>query len=284
MDLAKKIKNQRTLCFWILVSKKNFFGDSSAYPKSLLKNKRGFVTITLLALFPLLICSTLCCLTLGWFLGEKEKMQMICEDHTLAAQTALIDGANRLVQLNPQVDALVIDKQSLELALSLAVTPAEKFAIATQLTIVRFKIIALRTQQKLIIKTTETRALLQLQQINIKTRREAIWIPKLWQSSRRLISATRFKKPRLQVDAHYADRMIPTYHIPQNYSSRQTIYVQIEIRGPTPFPKWIPELSKQQFYWQENCSSHPRQGGLKWQSYLGKGKHFGSFSSFLPAF
>jgi len=216
-------------------------------------------------------------LAAAWFLKEKEKLQMQCEVQVLRAQDHLVLGAEKLMALNPSVDALVIEKKALRTAIAVAVTPAEKAALAAQLAIVIFKISALRTQQRLIVKNSEAAAFAALAAIEKIAAQEALRLKKFWRS-RILKSAVRFRRPMLMLEKRHTDPSIPTYHAPLNFSQLQTIDVNISIFGSRLFEYWLRTLETSHFNWQENCSSHPRQGGLKWQSYLGKGKFYGSSS------
>lgn len=271
MDDLKRIKSSRV--FGPTGLKKIFhFRNFSAARQPNLKNEEGFALVLLLSLLPMIVSGMFCILALSWFFCEKEKIQMTCERKNLAAQNELIDGANRLIALNPRVEALVLEKRMAEIEVAASVTPVDKAAAVAHLMIVRMRILALRAQQLLLIRTSEALALEELARIELAARSEAQHITSTWNAPRALQSITHFELPVMQVDPHFSDPMIPTYRIPENFSRRQTIDVDILIAGPQPFPKWIDPLWKGTFHWQENCSSHPQRGGFGWQSHLGRAR------------
>lgn len=236
-----------------------------------MKSQKGFVVMTLLSVLPLLISASLGILGLIWFISAKEKLQWICEEGVLEAQKNLLEGAQRLTQLNPHVEYLVLEKKFLQQAIKAAFTPAEKAALTARLLIIIGQMHSLRRTQLTIISSSQALAEKSLSQTATKSRRHALGIQKLWRS-RPLTHQTSYNKAQIAMEARYKDPLIPIYLYPISYEYEQHLNVRIHLSGQI-FPKWLSTLTPESFRWRESCASQPQhKGEFRWQSSLAAAK------------
>lgn len=221
----------------------------------------------------MIVAGALSILPIGSFVLQKQKVNLICENFVLEAQEHLVEGETKLLQLNPQVRALVLQKKTLERAMRLAPTPILKAAIAAKLAIVLAQIGILRTQQILIFKTQEIKALKSMLLLRKNLRSQLNKFEKAW-GAPPLVPLINSTPPKIKLIEVKVDPTIPIYEAPPNLSVLQTLEVEILVRGERIFPRWIKFLRTQKIFWQESCSSHPQKGIVQWQSHLGKGKFF----------
>ena len=127
---------------------------------------------------------------MSWFLTEKQKLQKTCQTQILKSQQSLIDGGQALIQLNPLVNMLVLEKNHWQNAAAIDPTPPGKAAALAQLARVTLQINLLRQKQNLLIQLSEFKAFKDLLSLQYKLRKQVRTISKLW--------GTKLPRPRVQ--------------------------------------------------------------------------------------
>jgi len=96
---------------------------------------------------------------------------------------------------------------------------------------------------------------------------EAAEIGKAW-AHRPLHSSVTKTTPRIHLRPTFIDPALPVYKEPLQFSQLQSIHTHIRFYGRQLFPAWLEFLNSKDLpiNWQETCSSHPKKGGLQWQS------------------
>jgi hypothetical protein len=219
------------------------------------KSNQGFVTTFALTFLPILIFSGLSVLATCWFIDQKEQVQWTCESKTLAAQESLLQGVRLLLKLNPFIEAFVLEKKTLQLALLAAVTPADRALLLARLAVVRVRLLALKKQQDFLFYFYPEQARMNLNSLRITLSSQVNKMERQWNTHLRL----QVSHSRLKINLHKKriDELAHTYHIPPLFQNKQELYTSIFISGERLFPKWLAWISSKPLYWKESCNTKP---------------------------
>lgn len=215
-------------------------------------------------LLPLFIFSALCGLATIWFIEQKEQLQWTCESQNLKAQKALIRGMTQLLSLNPIIEAIVLERRMVQIALAASPTPAEKVALTARLIMLNLQLTNLATHQKSLILSAQTIAGKELFDLRQKLQEHVKRMGREWSVSLHLhmwTSSARIKLRRQQIEP-----LAAIYVEHPFLSAQQKIKVDIAITGERLFPDWLKWISDKPLIWKEQCLTQPQKENLLWNA------------------
>jgi hypothetical protein len=240
----------------------------------LIRQEQGFTLVYVCLFLGMSAAIAFALMPVAWFIIEKQKIQLYCEKNVLQSQESLVIGENQLLAMNPPIHALILQKKSLEMAIAAAPAPPVQAALAARLLTVIAQLRTLRFRQQGIVRIFESRAQASLVILQTRIRRELLHIQRSLETPPLLVFF-KITPAKMRLVPIFLDPLIPIYEPPPGFSFLQTLSVELKVQGRHLFPSWVHLLqSRQHLYWREFCSSHPKQGGTQWQSYLGMGKFF----------
>jgi hypothetical protein len=241
---------------------------------ALIGQEQGFTLVYVCLFLGMSVAIAFALMPVAWFIIEKQKIQLLCEKNVLAAQENLVKGENQLLAMNAPIQALVLQKRALETAIAAAPAPPLQAALTARLLAVVAQMRTLRLRQQLTIKVSESRAQKSLVIFQMRVRKEIRNIQRALKSPPLLVFFN-LTPVKMKLVPIFLDPLIPIYKPPPGLPFLQTLSFELRIKGRQFFPSWLSLLkSKNHFFWREFCSSHPKQGGFQWESYLGTGKYF----------
>lgn len=182
----------------------------------IIKSEKGFLTVTLLALLPLLIAVGVALSFSSRLLFQWHQTHKICRSESMGLQNQLGMLLKSLLLLNPQAHKLRLDKIATAAKLAMAVANANPPAITlytAKLKMIQAKQAQLDRQQKLILATAKTRLIKWQVAMSLKLRTKI-------QGPLRLESSNR---EALAVEPWPKGALAPTYRTKENFAQQQMV-------------------------------------------------------------
>lgn len=262
-------RNHRSYCCE-QTAEKNFSPAHSSHSQRNFSpvNKRGFALALALTLIPFFLGSVLAAGGLFAYLYAKNELFYQCERSLLKAQDTLLQGEEKILRLNPQIEQLVLEKRILNKALMVAPTPIERVAIRAELTRIELALYSLKLQQNFLKISSEQRAQYEMflaERTQLQKLRD---FSQLWKA--RLFAHAFKTVPRMQIIAKPIDPSAKIYKIPPQMSFLQTLTLRWSLSGTSLFPRWMQFLHSRRFYWQDSCSTYPQHTkDTRWHAEIG---------------
>lgn len=233
-------------------------------------NRKGFMTVGLIIYLPVLFSLIFSFYWIVWFLNQKHKLDNICYQYLLAAQDHLVDGNNKLLQLNPQAQRLINEKKFWSQVLKTA-PPKLKAAAYLRKKQIMAQQVLLKTTQKRVRETAEFQSQKQMRTLHTEMNKQFRRIHDFWQTQSNQSARVRpmWRESQIQVDQR---DIAPTYKRSQAHSQLQTLKISWSFPLAHIIPQWMVRLANVQPSWHGLCESHPYNQGEKWQSSIGAGK------------
>ncbi len=234
-------------------------------------NSRGFAFALGLSLLPLVIGAFSAASGLFIYVYKKNELLYQCESALLKAQEILLEGEEKILQLNPQIEQLVIEKRILKQALAVAPTPIERVAIRAELTRIEIMLYNLKFRQYFFKNSSENMAQLVMLNVERSLLQKLRQFSKDWKAS---LHAQVFKNaPAMKIVEKKIDPSAKIYLVPPQMSSLQTLTLRWSLQGTSLFPRWLTYLHSQRFFWQDSCSTYPQAKELRWHAEIAAAAH-----------
>lgn len=242
---------------------------------NLVNSQSGFITIAFVVMAPLFLVLLLGTAWILWFLNQKHKLDNICYQHVLDSQTLLIEGNQRLLNLNPRASLLIMEKRALNHTIQFGPPPAKAVAIARKAIVVAQQT-QLKAQQQGILKLAAFRSRAELQKLKLAMQSEAHKLSRFWRTQDHGRPTVTIHWKPSQTRVRIPD-IAPVYKLSPQYERQQVHFVRWRIPIHRILPRWLSQIvwSEARFEknWYGQCESHPHQGVQKWHSAIGAGKH-----------
>lgn len=236
-----------------------------------MNNQRGFVTLSLIVMSPILLTATFGFAWILWFLNSKHKLDNICYEHLLRSQEFLIKGNDQLLHLNKRALPLIQEKRRLNILIRTGPPPVRAAALA-QRTVVVASQYQLRAQQLGILQRANSKSLATLQSLKMRIQQECLAIGRFWSQRSFGKALVRVFWKSSQISVRIYD-IAPVYQLLPTYESQQAHKVEWGLPLRRLIPDWLARIVTPQRQWAGQCESHPHQGGLRWHSAIGTGRH-----------
>ncbi len=233
-------------------------------------NRKGFMTLGLIICLPVLFTLIFSFYWIVWFLNQKHKLDNICYNNLLMAQDHLVDGNNKLLQLNPQAQRLISEKRFWTQVMKTAPPKLRAAAYLRKKQIISQQVL-LKTKQKIILQTAEFRSRQQMGRLRTEIQKHFHRIRYFWQARKTQSERIRPKWLKSQIQVDQRD-IAPTYKRSLAHSQLQTLKISWSFPLAQITPQWMVRMASVQPIWQGLCESHPYNQGGKWQSSIGAGK------------
>jgi len=232
--------------------------------------EKGFMTVGLIIYLPLLFALMFSFYWIVWFLNQKHQLENICFRYILAAQDDLINGNNRLIQLNPQAQRLIIEKKFLNTVIKTAPPKVRAVAYLRKKQIIAQQALLKSTQESLLL-SSEYRSRQQMRKLHNEIQKHFRQMQDFWQTQPAQAPHLRpqWRKSQVQIDQK---DIAPTYKRSQSHSQQQTLKMHWSLPLNQVAPQWLVRLASIQPKWLGFCESHPYHQGGKWHSSIGAGK------------
>lgn len=233
-------------------------------------SNRGFTTIGLIFLFPVLFTLTGFVLWMVWFLGVKHQQQNICYGSLLETHERAFFLQDQILNLNPTALSLILRKKQVQVALLTAPPQMKPLWLAEKKRILmqqkRLKI----QQQNLFLKLySETRFRLAYGKVRLsRSLKKQLVFENNLQSTSLKVSA-RHRKLKLHISLNDT---APVYSRRVEDQQEQAMDMGWQVPMRALLPSYLKFSLPKNSLWKGRCRTHPQQRRTKWQIAIGEVK------------
>jgi hypothetical protein len=239
-------------------------------------SEQGFVTVALLALFPLLLSGL--AVALASYLAMRTQIEEthVCRVELLSSQERVRGDLVRLLRLNKYATQLRLQRKLAENAVATSVTPPQLAAATTALNAVRAAQMILAAQQKALIAAATLESHLGPEHARMAVE-SALRKSQVVQNDRpaAVNSPAHTRQGAFDLVATPEDSETPDYNPASGFSESQNMSVSTEIKVDSVLPQFLsgPLLAVQlDLNLKIDCSATIRKGDDQWHTTLNAAK------------
>lgn len=235
-------------------------------------NSKGFATVSILALVPLLL-SVLVVISAGLIAMRIDgKSRHLCRLSVLRSQSEIAVRLQRLMGLNPGARWLRLKREMAETKFLTAPTPPLKAVALAELQQVIAEQMVYSARQKSLLIEGRTLSFLAPTRARASVREafateSSLPLQRIGRFGLRFSS--RALAPRFEVIAKPADSPTPDYEPSPDFSERQTLDLQWSVQMDALLPEWLsPLINATELNLQASCSGTIEKGDTQWSARL----------------
>ena len=227
-----------------------------------MKNQNGFASISLIFILPLIFTLSFSLLWTLWFLNQQRKLENLCHEFLLEAQSKIVHTNNQIMNLNPKARWLYWEKKAL-LTLIATAPPPVKAAAKVRLEIVKTKQKMLLTHQKILFAKGLSLSRMELFKYKRRFYQITQQIYMFWGQSPSTSRMLSIFPAQSALKKELTD-IAPTYKRDRFHTINQKISAQWRIPLKEITPLWLKEFVTVQKYWHGECQTQPQKGRIQW--------------------
>ena len=234
-------------------------------------NQDGFTLISFLFFLPIIMILLWTLVFSLEFMNIKKQVDNMCHRYTMESQQYLIEGNDKILILNRQARALILEKIFLN-SLILTAPPQVKIPAKIRKRFVVAQQKKLKLKQITLKNLYLSKSRARLFQLRIEFNRWTRRLAKKWGASQPRPAQINLNANPSAIKVSWLD-IAPTYKRGLGHSRQQLVSAKWVIPIGSYVPQWAAQWIKTQKKWRGICQSHPHKQGGKWLSAIGKGRH-----------